>query len=135
MNNLSYRTISNFVHSIGNRDVQKLIEISLLSSFQENQLVVMGAFYQSVNARDGFSRGIFKNFRKFSRTFFWSTKLIFRALPKHCFVPILAKVSAPQAKFGKCRPKKAFLGTFWKLRFFSARSPLKISTYWRQRRL
>ena len=28
---------------------------------------------------------------------------------------ILAKICALQAKFGKNRPKKAFLGTFWKI--------------------
>ena len=50
-----------------------------------------------------FSRGgadfqkIFQNFGDFF--FFRSTKLIFRALPKHCFAPILAKFSAPQANF------------------------------------
>ena len=56
--------------------------------------------------------------------------------------------SAPQAKFWKNSPKKAFLGTFgklcfrhfWKimtknLRFFGTHSPLKISIYWRQRRV
>ena len=47
---------------------------------------------------------------------------MFRALPKHCFVPILAKTSAPQAKF---------LGTFWKIltkksRFLGARSTSKL---------
>ena len=31
--------------------------------------------------------------------FFRSTKLIFRALPKHCFAPTLAKFSAPQPNF------------------------------------
>ena len=36
------------------------------------------------------------------------------------------------------RPKKAFLGTFWKIstkKFAPSRSPLKISIDWRQRRL
>ena len=92
----------------------------------------------------GFSReggGIFK---KFCRPFFRSTKLIFRALPKHCFVHILAKFSAPQAKFKKKKQaRKAFLGTFWKMltkknRVFSVRSPpppKKNSIYCRQRRL
>ena len=98
----------------------------------------------------GFSRGggggvadfqkIFENFDDLFFLFFRSIKLIFRALPKHGFVPILAKFFASQAKFWKNRSKKAFLGTFWKiltekLRFFGARSPLKISIYWRQRRL
>ena len=50
---------------------------------------------------------------------------------------ILAKISAPQAKLKKKQPKK---GVFWKIRtkksrFFGARSPLKVSIYWRQRRL
>ena len=81
-----------------------------------------------------------KNFENFVDLFFRSTKLISRVLSKLCFVPILAKFSAPQAKFSKNRPKKAFLGTFWKnltkkLRFFGSRFPLKISIYWRQRRL
>ena len=50
-----------------------------------------------------FSRGgadfqkIFENFDDLF-FFFRSTKLIFRALPKHGFVPILAKFFAPQAK-------------------------------------
>ena len=51
-----------------------------------------------------FSRGgadfqkIFQNFDDLF-FFFRSTKLIFRALPKYCFAPILAKFSAPQANF------------------------------------
>ena len=64
-----------------------------------------------------FSRGggrILKKFSKILTTFFFirSTKLIFRALPKHCFAPILAKFSAPQANFLKNSQKKLFLGTF-----------------------
>ena len=56
----------------------------------------------------GFSRGgggggadfrkIFQNFDDLF-FFFRSTKLIFRALPKHCFAPTLAKFCAPQANF------------------------------------
>ena len=49
-----------------------------------------------------FSRGgggFSKKFENFDDFFFRSTKLIFRALPKHCFAPILAKFSAPQANF------------------------------------
>ena len=52
-----------------------------------------------------FSRGvrIFEKFSKILTTFFYfffrSTKLILRALPKHCFAPILAKFSARQANF------------------------------------
>ena len=102
----------------------------------------VGFGFLITGADQGFSRGgrIFKkNFENFVDLFFRSSKLISRALPKHCFVPILAKFSAPQAKV-KIGQKKAFLGTFWKilaekLRFFGARSPLKISIYWRQRRL
>ena len=49
----------------------------------------------------GFSRGGGADFQKILTTFFFfrSTKLIFRALPKHCFAPILAKFSAPEANF------------------------------------
>ena len=71
-------------------------------------------------ARDGsriFSRGGADFQQKKSKiltTFFFRlTKLIFRALSKHCFAPILAKFSAPQAKFRKKQSiKKAVLGTF-----------------------
>ena len=57
-----------------------------------------------------FSRGrIFKKFSKILTTlFFRSTKLIFRALPEHCFAPILAKCSAPQANFWKNSQKSRF---------------------------
>ena len=51
-----------------------------------------------------FSRGgggFSKKFPKFWRPFFRSTKLIFRALPNHCFAPILAKFNPPQASFWK----------------------------------
>ena len=52
----------------------------------------------------GFSRGGGADFQKIFQNFddlffFRSTKLIFRALPKHCFAPTLAKFSAPQANF------------------------------------
>ena len=50
----------------------------------------------------GFSRGGGggADFQKIFQFFFRSTKLmIFRALPKHCFAPILAKFSAPEANF------------------------------------
>ena len=60
----------------------------------------------------GFSRGtggggvyFQKKIEHFDDLFFRSTKLIFRALPKHCFAPILAK-------FLKKQSKKPFLGTF-----------------------
>ena len=48
-----------------------------------------------------FSRGerIFKKiFENFVDLYFRSTELIFRALPKHGFVTVLAKFSAQQAK-------------------------------------
>ena len=60
---------------------------------------------QSSVADLGFSRGgggadFQKVFENFDDLFFLrSTKLIFRALPKHGFVPILAKFFASQAKF------------------------------------
>ena len=55
----------------------------------------------------GFSRGgggrIFKKFSNILTTFFFfgSTKFIFifRALPKHCFAPILAKFSFGKSRF------------------------------------
>ena len=83
----------------------------------------------------GFSRGggadFQKIFQNFHDLFFRSTKLIFRALPKHCFAPILDKFCAPQANFWKNSQKKPFLGTFWKILtknsvFFGARSPSKL---------
>ena len=77
-----------------------------------------------------FSRGggFSKNFPKFWRPFFFrSTKLIFRALPKHCFAPTLAKFSAPQANFWKNSQKSRFWAIFekcWqKNRVFLARAP------------
>ena len=82
-----------------------------------------------------FSRGggFWNNFRKFWRpfVFFRSTKLIFRALPTHCFAAILAKFSAPQANFWKNSQKSRFWALFekfWqkKSRFFGARSPSKL---------
>ena len=81
-----------------------------------------------------FSRGgerIFKKFSKILTTFFFrSTKQIFRALPKHCFAPILAKFCAPQANFWKNSQKSrfwAFFEKFWqKNRVFLARSPSKL---------
>ena len=61
-----------------------------------------------------FSRGgadFQKNFKIFVDLFLffsWSTQLIFWALPKHFLVPVLAEISAPQAKFWKNRPKRCF---------------------------
>ena len=65
-----------------------------------------GELEKSPGADLGFSRGgggadfqkIFQNFDDLF-FFFRSTKLIFRALPKHCFAPTLAKFSAPQLNF------------------------------------
>ena len=62
----------------------------------------------------GFSRGgadfqkIFQNFDLFVRP----TKLTFRALPKHCLAPILAKKFCAAGKFLKKQSKKPFFGTF-----------------------
>ena len=58
--------------------------------------------------------------------------MIFRALQKQCFAPILAKFSAPQANFKKKQTKKAVFGHFLKnfdkkiAFFFGARSPSKL---------
>ena len=62
---------------------------------------------------------IFNKLSKIFLTFlFRSTKLIFRALPNHCFATILAKfwnfVRRRQI-VEKNRPEKAFLGIFWKI--------------------
>ena len=48
----------------------------------------------------------FPKFSKTLSTFFSSTKLIFRALPKQSFVPILANFCAPEANFKEKRAKK-----------------------------
>ena len=78
-----------------------------------------------------FSRGGGGGGGGFSKKLFRSTKLIFRALPKHCFAPILAKFSAPHANFLKT-VKKAVFGHFLKnfaffsRFFFGARSPSKL---------
>ena len=83
-----------------------------------------------------FSRGGGVDFQKFFQNFddlffFRLTKLIFRALPKHCFTPILAKFSAPQADFWKNSQKSRFWALFEKFWqniafFFDARSPSKL---------
>ena len=66
----------------------------------------------------GFSRGggggFSKNFDDLFFFFFRSTKLIFRALPEHCFAPMLAKFSAPQANFLKNSQKSRFWAIFEK---------------------
>ena len=57
-----------------------------------------------------------KEIRNFCRIFFRSTKLIFSALPNQYKNLIFTKHSAPQANvWKKDRPKKAFLGTFYKI--------------------
>ena len=80
----------------------------------------------------GFSRGGGADFQKkienFDDLFFFrSTKLIFRALPKHCFAPVLAKFSAPQANLKKTVKKAVIWPLFEKFRqkiaFFLARAP------------
>ena len=76
--------------------------------------------------------GIFKKkIENFDELFFRSIKLIFRAVAKHCFAPILAKFSAPQANFKKTVKKSRFWALFekfWQKNrvFFGARSPSKL---------
>ena len=63
----------------------------------------------------GFSRrgaNFQKNFQNFDDLFFRSTKLIFRALPKHCFAPYFGKIFGAAGKFLKKQSKKPFLGNF-----------------------
>ena len=78
----------------------------------------------------GFSRGGGADFQKIFN------QLIFRALPKHClslFWPLFVR---RRLNFEKNGVFRHFLENFdQKMRFFGARSPLKISIYWRQRRL
>ena len=77
-------------------------------------------------------RGGSRIFSRGDTTFFFrTTKLIFRALPKQCFVcPYFGKFSAPQANFWKKQSKKPFffLKNFDKkiAFFFGARSPSKL---------
>ena len=64
-----------------------------------------------------FSRGgadFQKIFQNFHDLFFRSIKLIFRALSKHCFAPILAKFSAPQVIFLKNSQESRFWALFEK---------------------
>ena len=59
--------------------------------------------------RGGGGRGGFvKKFPKVLTTFFRSTNLIFQALSKQSTDPVLAKISAPQAKFEKTGQKRRF---------------------------
>ena len=81
--------------------------------------------FSSGGGGGGFSKG-----RPNWFSFFRSTKLIFWALLNHSKDPIFTKFSAPHAKFWKNRPKKAFLGNFWKiLTKKSARAPLSKFVY------
>ena len=83
----------------------------------------------------GFSRGggggFSKKIENFDDLFFYrSTKLIFWAFPKHCFAPILAKFSAPQANFRKNSQKSRLwelFEKFWqKIAFFWRALPSKL---------
>ena len=68
--------------------MKKSMQLKVLSNcLNERQ----GRIYDFLEGGGGFSN----NFRKFCRSFFRSTELIFRALPKHSLVPVLAKFSAP----------------------------------------
>ena len=82
-----------------------------------------------IGADLGFSRGGGGGFsKKFTTFFFRSTKLIFRALPKHCFGPILW-LNFPRGR--QIFEKTVKRAVFWhflknfdkKSRFFGARSP------------
>ena len=78
--------------------------------------------------------------KKILGLFFRSTKLIFRALPKHYKIPVLAKNSVPQAKFEKKQAKKGVSRHFFenvdrKKEFFRRTLPPHLSLYWRQKRL
>ena len=97
-------------------------------------------FKRSRGADLGFSRGG-DSLENFVDIFLGRPKLIFWALPKHCFAPYFGKIFLRRRQiFGKKKQsKKAFLGTFWKILtkknyVFSARAPpLKISKYWRRK--
>ena len=108
-------------------NVLPLYEVCL-DRIREINEFFLSYFYDCIRADLGFSqRG---GGADFQILFFRSTKLILRALPKHCFVPIC---------FVR-RRQKAFLGTFWKIstkksRFFRRALPLKARIYWRHRRL
>ena len=99
--------------------------------------------YATSGADLGFSRGVGAGFQKevenFDDLFFYfrSTQFDFLSSPKALFCPYFGKSFCAAGKFLKKQSKTAFLGTFWKiltkkLLFFGARSPLKISKYWRQ---
>ena len=103
-----------------------------LSNFADDTTLIYDEHFLMVKTRAdlGISRGgrIFKKFSKILTIFFFrSTKLIFRALPKHCFAPILAKFSAQQANFWKNSQKSRFWALFEKFwqknRVFLARAP------------
>ena len=85
----------------------------------------------------GFSRGgrIFKRICFFISRQNWFSELS-QSSKKTLFWPKFLR----RRQIFENRPKKAFSGTFSKIlrkksRFFGARSPLKISIYWRQKRL
>ena len=59
-----------------------------------------GADLRIFSRGGGGGGGFSKKISKILSTFYYrSTELICRTLPKHCFAPILAKFSAPQANF------------------------------------
>ena len=93
------------------------IDHRILAAASKAKVIQLCKFGFYTGADLGFSRGggrIFKKISKILTTFFFfrSTKLIFRALPKHGFVPILAKFFAPQAKFWKKQAKKGVFRHF-----------------------
>ena len=114
---------------------------------RSNEKHLRELFYLLPTGADlGFSRGggggrFQKKLENFDDLFFFfrSTKLIFRALPKHCCAPISAKFLRRRQIFEKT-VKKAVFGHFLKnfdkkSRFFWRALPLKVSIYWRRRRL
>ena len=79
-----------------------------------------------------FSRGAYfqKNFENLVY-FFEVDQIDFPSSLKALQNPVFAKISAPQAKFGRNMSKKALLSLFWKIltkkwRFFGVRSPSKL---------
>ena len=73
---------------------------------------------------EGGGRIFKKNSKTLTTFFFSSTKLIFRALPKHCFAPIFAKFSAPQESLKKTGQKGVFM-------HFLKKFDQKIVFFWR----
>ena len=65
--------------------------------------------YQEIFRFGGFP----KQYRKFCRRYFNSTKLVFRTLSEHDKNPILTKKIAPQTNiFKKIGRERSFFGTF-----------------------